>query len=1013
MPDMHVRLHLLGGIAVEIEGEATALPLDRPVSLLVYLAMRGDWVSRSELALLYRPDAATDEAYAYLRKLIFRARKLPCAHGLEVSADRVRWLVESDAADFAAAVSTKDWDAALAAYQGSFLGGETTTGAPGLAAWQDMQRESLQAVWVQASLSRAHELNAAGEYGRSAALLSDVLDAEPLAEEDLQLYLRTLAADGREREAIAAFERFRRTLLEEVGGTPLESTLVLVESLRRRASTGSGPRRRADLPEPVTEFVGREAELARLAEHWERPEARLVSIIGLGGSGKTRLAIEAARRYGSGRDGVVSFVSLAAVNKASEVAGAILSALELPSGRSGDEQALIDGLRDQETLLVLDNFEHVIGASALLVRLLESLPGLRLLVTSREPLGISGEWRFDIAGLVTAGHDEHAGGMTSAERLFVQRAVRYSPSFAATDATLDAITDICRRLDGLPLAIELAASWTRLLPVRDLRAELESQSLPLSADLADLPERHRSLWNVFDYTWERLDIAERAVLVRLAGFRGGFTLEAARDAAEADLKILLSLVDRTLVRRFEEGRFAIHELVRQYATSRGSGTELALATEAHATYYCSLLARLTPDLKGADVHRGLQLVQADIANFEAAWANAVNRRDLSALENARQALNHFYYYRGSFETAKRLFGEAITALQETVNTGGPQAGAAARLRGLLLAQFAEKEFVQGELDSALNRVSDAIDALREHGAGADLLHAKMVLANGLVRAARYLEARPYFQQVLDGALELKEDYLEGAAHNGLANVLSLAEGDMNLAIEHYQSSLRAHTRVGNLEGMTGAYTNLGACRFDLGDYADAERLWLKAVSMSRKIGFRDREAVLLSNLGAVAEVQGRLEDASERFNSSLSIRRELGNRPGIATVLNNLARLSVRQDDASTARTYAEDALETYRLLGDAAGETQSRSYLARILLQLDRVDEAADHLAKARAIAQETSSTKDLLGVMLSSAWLHEAQGDVDAALAAASHVAEGAVGISEQLRAEAEMLTARLAGG
>src|SRR5690554_4978498 len=254
---MSTQLRLLGGVAVR-HGEATELlSLDRPITLLIYLGLRGDWVRRSELALLYRPDSADDEALAYLRKLVFRARRYSWAQGLEVAADHIRWLVDCDVTQFLTAARTGDHVEALELYRGPFLAGAYVEDAPGLASWLDMERGTLSATWLRVALARAEELNAGHHHEKAAELLAQVVAADPLAEENLQIHMRTLVAAGRNREALQAFEQFRLHLEEEIGSLPLESTMVLADSIRQAGGNvrQAGPRVSA-LPEPVTAFIG-------------------------------------------------------------------------------------------------------------------------------------------------------------------------------------------------------------------------------------------------------------------------------------------------------------------------------------------------------------------------------------------------------------------------------------------------------------------------------------------------------------------------------------------------------------------------------------------------------------------------------------------------------------------------------------------------------------------------------------------------------------------------------------
>lgn len=1009
---MSVRLRLLGGVSVEHRGVTQRLALERPVTLLIYLCLRADWVRRTDLALLYRPHAAEDEAQNYLRKLVHRARKLDWAEGLEVEPDRLRWVVGSDVAEFGRLIGAKEWAAAVDLYRGPFLGGASVRDAPGFSSWQDLESGALKAAWLGALEALADGAMKAGRHQHAAELLGQVLEAEPLAEEQLQDYMRALAADGRPREALHAFDNFSRALNEEVGLDPLESTIALADDLRRSAPSAqavAGPPR-ASLPEALTPFIGRQRELDELGRLLRSGRDRLVSIVGFGGSGKTRLAVEAARAVLQGGHCEVAYVPLTGTSDEDRLLRTLLGAFGLTAEDVDAEQALVAELQRRDLLLVLDNFEALLPAAPLLTRLLEAAPGLRLLVTTRESLQVTGEVRLELEGLDTPAAGEEVTSEYGAVRLFLQRAARASPQFAPGGGELETVGRICRLLEGMPLALELAASWTRLLTVDELHQELEAGSPVLTAELQDMPERHRSIWNVFEHTWSRLSEAERQVLTGLTVFRGGFTLAAARAVAGADLETLLAMLNRLLVRRQAEGRFVLHELIRQYAERRAEERELERARTAHSRYFTDLLSDLTADIKGAAVQQALATVQADSANFEAAWYHAVERADLDAIEGASPTLDEYFYYKGQLDAARRAFGAGLETLTPLAQAPGPAQARAARIRARLQVNVAQKEFWTGDFQAALDRLEEAGRTLAEHGTATDLARARLVQGNGLVRYAAYAEARPLFEQVLTKAAEEGDLYLEGAAHNGLANVLSYLEGDVRRAEEHYSLSLEAHTRVGNLEGVTGALTNLGACRFDLGDYAEAEHLWSEAAATAARVGFREREAALLNNLGALAEARDDLASARERFSRSLELRQELGNRIGSANVLFSRGRLATRTGRYEEARRDFQEALGLYRAQGETAGMAQCHSQLSRTFIQLGLHEDAVQHLAKATEHSLEAGSQAELLGTLYSSALLLEAHGHLAEALEAASILAEAAAGTVEVLRTQAEELMTRI---
>lgn len=1001
---MQIRLRLLGGAAVQVGGSETQLTLDRPLSMLVHLALRADWVSRAELALLYRPEASDAAASAYMRKLVFRARQHDWATGLETSPGALRWLVATDVAEFLTRVSAKDWPAALDLYGGPLLGSQQLDGASGFASWLALERQVLRSCWLQAALSSAEALAGQSEFSAAAELLLRVVESDPLDEENVQVCMKVLASDGRAHEALAVYERFRLELAAELDDQPLETTQALADSLQEQAAVTIRPVTR--LPEPTTSFVGRSRELISIAELLQRKDVRLVTLVGLGGSGKTRLALEIARRSGeSWRDGA-AFISLAGIATRDGLVQGIADGLGVILVGHDASEALQNALRSRELLLVLDDMDASLSAAPYLVTLLENAPGLTLLVTSREALQVSGEWLVDPGGLNTdEGGDAGTPGSSDALKLFVQRSARVSPQIVFSPKELVTVADVCRRLEGLPLAIELAASWLRLLSVSELAGQLQLDSAVLTTELRDVPERHRSVWRVMAHSWERLSDAEQSVLTRLTVFRGSFSLEAARAVAGAELDLLLGLVDRTLVRRRAAGRFALHALISQYARLHGPAEDLADARTAHMKFFTGLLERVAVDLKGRDVPAGLELVQQELADVEAAWDHAAQQLDLHALASAREALEYFLYYRARFTTGSRLFGMAAAAL------AGAQGTEAQRLRGWMLLHQSDHERLNSRLQPARQLLNEALSTLQVWGSELDLAYVGLAEGTMLRQAGNYAAAEAKLQAVLEVATADGDNYLAGSAHNGLGTVLADGRGDVEQAEEHYRLSLAAHRRVDNLEGITGALVNLGACRFELDDLSEAERLWTEAAEVCSLLGYRQREAAILNNLGSLAEERGDEDVAQLQYERSLRMRREIGDTAGIARVLPNLGRLANRRQDHAQARVLFQESLDVSLAAGESDAVVHSRSMLIRSLAGLGRFRDAATHAQVALELTLNTDSLRDALSVLFSVALLWERQGQVCSALRLVRSVEAAAAGTLEPLRREAELVAERLA--
>ena len=570
------------------------LPLRQSLLLGAFLAHRDDWVGRDEVLALFWPDEAESTARHNLSQLVYHCRRQPWFDGLEAERTRLRWRVATDMQLFRAAIGAGAWHDALDQYGGTLLEGIPAGGAPSFEAWLEAERESLQVAWREAVLQVAAALEREGRPSEALVRLTAVLQRDPLSEDALQATLRCAraaahgdgGADAR-AAALRAFEAFRTTLRDELDLAPLETTAALAEALRADVGPEPTPARTAPMPAPappavalrgfpapVTPFVGREAELARLHAALSDDGERLVTLLGPGGVGKTRLAIEAGRRAAAAfADGAV-FVPLADLDDPAYLARAIGTALGLEAATGqDDEAALIEACAPRSLLLVLDNLEHLLDGAGLVAELLAAAPGSSLLVTSQEPLDFLGEVRFEVDGMAYPPAGEAAVDGASIERydaveLFLRSARRAHPQFVATDADRNGILRLCRSLEGLPLGLELAAAWMRLLRPAEVADALEASLDALAVAHRDLPQRHRSLRAMLDHTWSLLSDEERAALAGVSVFRGGFTRDAAEAAAGVGLRTLLALVNKSLLRRTSGGRFLALEVVRRYGTDR-------------------------------------------------------------------------------------------------------------------------------------------------------------------------------------------------------------------------------------------------------------------------------------------------------------------------------------------------------------------------------------------------------------------------------------------------------------
>jgi predicted ATPase/transcriptional regulator with XRE-family HTH domain len=423
------------------------------------------------------------------------------------------------------------------------------------------------------------------------------------------------------------------------------------------------PQTKNQLQQPPDLLIGREFELAEISRFLLDPGCHMLTLTGTGGIGKTRLALEAAvqRQEAFAHGGI--FINLVPLNGRDQIVTAIADALGIVLYSASDRSVqLISHLRDKELLLVLDNFEHLlvlVDCVSLAIDILKGAPSVKLLVTSREPLQLQAEWVFEVRGMPVPALSELDGLETSsAVRFFIQRAKQACIDFELSAEDRNAVGQICQLVDGMPLAIELAAAWTRTLTCTEIAKEIQSNISFLATSARDVEERHRSIRATFDYSWKLLSDEEKQVLKQLSIFKGGFTREVAEYVTGADLSALSALVSKSLLNRIAPGRYDLHELVRQYSFEHLMKNEAAYvaANDRHSEYYSLLLQQRGSVFKGADQPTAASELASEIANLRQAWKWAGERGQAVQIGQAADTLFWLYEFRCDCREGVSLFG---------------------------------------------------------------------------------------------------------------------------------------------------------------------------------------------------------------------------------------------------------------------------------------------------------------------------------------------------------------------
>jgi non-specific serine/threonine protein kinase len=663
-------------------------------------------------------------------------------------------------------------------------------------------------------------------------------------------------------------------------------------------------------PAYLTAVVGRAEEARAVRALLLRESVRLVTLSGPAGVGKTRLSVLVATGLDRGFD-EIAMVDLAPVREPGRVLATVGQVLGVPESRETPVDAVADRFRHRQLLLVLDNFEHLLPAGPDLVDLLVACPGITALVTSRALLRVSGEHVLAVSPLGlpdTAAHVPAARlGEYDAVRLFVERARAVRPSFTVTDENASTVVEICRRLDGLPLAIELAAARVTVLPPHALLNRLSRRLSLLTRGGHDVPERLRTMRAGIAWSYELLSPPEQALFRRLAVFAGGFTLAAAEfvwsQGPPRTLETVTALVDQSLLQQTtsegDDPRFAMLETLREFAleqlTAHG---EEAAARRAHAAYFRVLALAAEPGLRGADQQQWRDRLENDLDNFRAAlgWATS----DSSCAEDAANGLRlagalwYFWFQRGLPGEGRRWLTQTLVGTPER----GPDAAQALLGAGTLAWR-------QGDFAAARTHLDQSVALWHETTDRSGLAEALHVLGHVRFDQREYTAARALFEE-----------------------------------------SLNAYQQAADTPGSLPLVADLGLVAYHLGDYAAAGAVFAESLALFRRHGLKDRVAGVLNLQGDLARLADDDTRAIELYEQSLALWRELRGTPGIASALHKRGQVKRSTDDIAGARSDLLDSLALQRELGNAQGMAECLTALAGTVAATGQPERATQIMA-------------------------------------------------------------------
>ncbi len=957
-----LQLSLLGKLQVNRDGRPiSGFVSTKAQALLCYLAVTGRPHQREALATLLWGDSPDTEARANLRTVLVNLRKLVGPY-IEIEREVISfnraspyWLdVELFETLLAASAVNSGLQLAAQAielYRGNFLEGFTVRNASDFEVWQLSQQERFHHMAVQALGIVSMQHMERGEFAPAIDYTRRLLALEPWQEEAHRQLMQLLAKSGQRNAALAQYDTCCQVLARELGVDPSSETRSLYEQLK----TTDAPHPH-NLPPQATPFVGREQELAHLAEYFDLPVCRLISLVGLGGVGKTRLALQAGMENLACFQNGVFFVSLAAVDALEGVVTHIAGALNFSfSGSAEPQTQLFNFLRTKELLLILDNFEQLLPLNGveLLLNLLQAVPRLKLLVTSRERLNVQEEWVVEVGGLEYPGRGREAGvrgsrgdrwlsttnlHTYSAIALFLQHARRVQADFALTEVNGSEVVRLCQLVQGMPLGLELAATWLPVLTCAELVTEIERDLNFLTTSLRNMPERHRSLRAVFESSWHLMAEVERQVLKRLSVFRGGFQREAAIQVAGATLPLLLGLVSKSLLRRNETGRYDMHELIHQFAAEKlaESPAEQSVTLNRHCAYYAGLMQQWDESLNSPSQLEIFQKIETDYENILAAWQYAVENIQGDKI--------------GQFLWSLWLFHEATS-------------------------RYHQGYTIFSEAAKRLGRTGQLTDASQQ-----------LIFAQIVARDGRFCQRLSHFQQAKERLQESLALLREFDAPRDVALVLQTlgflawVGGERALAKQHLTKSAALAKRSGDVAMAAFSISGIGFVAISLGEYSQAEQFLRDGLAVLQEKDRSWRLTATLIFLGRALIPLGRHTEAEAILREALQLSQTAGDRWSIGFCLSVLGELVGRmsQDRYPEGKQLQQQALIIFREVEDRWVMVAILFQLAQTCVALGDYDEARQHLHEVLRIGQEYQIVTVTVSALASLADVHvRAAGD------------------------------------
>lgn len=917
-------INTLGGVDLSLNGERiTDIGSHKAEALLIYLAVEQKPLRREMVAALLWPDSSQSKSLSSLRELLSRLRKKVGAY-LEITRDNIEIYPKSeiyvDVLDLEDRIASGKLHRVLDLYKGDFLAGFSIAHSNLFEEWQLNQQVRIKGMVINALdqiVSRAITMRHPDD---GLEHVQKLLYLDPLNERAHQkcMLLHMMKADW--NKALLQYQECCKVFERELGMKPSEETLEIYEKIIQRNFTFESKFDKAisTLPAQLTSFIGREAELYQINQMLQKKTIRLISIVGPGGCGKTRLALEIATHQKQDFPDGTFFVPLENCRGADFILSALAKAINLSfdtvASRLDSETQLIDHLYGRRLLLILDGFEGLVSEAGILSRLLEKIPGLTLLMTSREALALMGEWVYEIEGLSTSIEDEFTDlKRIEAVRLFLARSKQINPDFFPSQSEIERIADICQMVEGMPLAIELAAAWTGKIPINEIEEEIKKNYGFLKTHMLDVPPRHRSIQAVFESSWSLLTEKQRADLCKLSVFHGDFDRKAAYEICIISFDDLLALVDKSLISKLNDDRYKIHDLIHQFAQKRLMQNELLQSDiqNRFCNYFIKFLTDREEKLMGREMLKYRAELSRELINIHAAIRWVFLYWDTPTIRKVLNSLVTFFAVYG--------WHQGVDTLKEIIE-----------LRKSAVVEH-----------KSFERVDDEVIML-------SYAHQGFLLSNLCQINESETLSRACFSFLKEAGYE--QEFSE-CLHN--LGVNASFRGEYETAKDLLEEAIVIGRDCHHTMWPTYLLW-LGHVYFLLGEYEDGLVTLKKCRDLFLEKGTFWGAAFAISKMGLAADGLGEHTQALHFHKEALAVFEQIENEAGKGYSLSRMSMSACFLKDYESALNFGNEAYETFKNLSHRWGLSSSLSHKGFAYLGLGQVDMAREQFLRALEISQD-----------------------------------------------------------